>query len=76
MRQALLVFLAMVVLDVVFALYVIECAAKNAVMASTWASLIQLCNAFVVVAFVRDWRMAAPCAAGAFLGTWLAITYL
>lgn len=70
------VFAAMFGLDVVFALYVVECAARNAVAASAWASLIQLCNIFVVTAFVKDRRMAAPCIAGAFAGTWVAVRYM
>lgn len=73
--RALSVFAAMVALDIVFALYVIETAARNAVKGSAYASLIQVFNLFVVAAFVKDNRLVVPCAAGAFVGTWLAITY-
>lgn len=70
------VFLAMVALDVAFALYVLETAARNAVAGSFWAAMIQVANVFVVSSFVADKRLAVPCVVGAFVGTWLAITYL
>lgn len=71
-----LVFLAMVTLDVAFATYVVEAAAKNVFPASYWAAAIQLCNVFVVGAFVKDVRMAVPTALGAFAGTWIALTWI
>ena len=67
------IFLAMVALDVAFALYIIETAARHSFTASAWAAAIQLCNAVVVVSFVKDWRTVYPAALGAFAGTWLAI---
>lgn len=75
LRQAALVFLAMVALDVVFAVYVLQTAARAAMEASLWAAAIQLCNVFVVTSFVRDPRMVMPCMAGAFVGTWLAVQW-
>jgi hypothetical protein len=74
-RRAGLVFLAMVALDVAFTLYVIKSAEKATLEASAWAAAIQICNVFVVTAFVKDARMLLPCMAGAFFGTWLAITW-
>jgi hypothetical protein len=67
------VFAAMVLLDVVFALYIIETAAKSLWTASVWAAAIQLCNAVVVVSYARDWRTVFPATLGAFAGTALAI---
>lgn len=72
-HRAALVFIAMVALDIAFALYVIETAGRNPVMASAWAAGIQLCNIFVVSSFVRDRRMSAPSIVGAFVGTYIAI---
>lgn len=74
--QALAVFFAMVALDIVFALYVIETARQAAVAASSYAALIQVFNIFVVRSFMSDRRLAIPCVAGAFVGTWLAITFI
>lgn len=74
--RAAAVFGAMTLLDVAFALYVVACAEKAAVPAGVWAACIQVVNAFVVTSFVKDRRMILPCAAGAFVGTWLAIIYV
>lgn len=74
--QATAVFFAMVALGIVFALYVIETARQAAVAASFYAALIQVFNIFVVRSFMSDRRLAAPCVAGAFVGTWLAITFI
>lgn len=71
--RALGIFGAMVLLDVVFALYIIETAAKNSFAASAWAALIQVCNAAVVVSYAKDWRTVWPATAGAFVGTYAAI---
>jgi hypothetical protein len=73
LAKAGIIFLAMVLLDVVFALYIIETAAKHSFMASTWAAAIQFCNAVVVVSYAKDWRTVWPAALGAFVGTWVAI---
>lgn len=70
------VFIAMVLLDIVFALYVVTTAAKDVLASSLWAGAIQVCNVFVVVSYIRDRRLVVACTAGAFVGTWLAMTYL
>ena len=70
------VFVAMVVLDVVFAMYTLRVAERDVLEASFWAATIQLANAFVVVAYVKDRRMAIPCALGAFVGTYFALRLL
>lgn len=71
--RAICVFLAMVLLDIAFAFYVVETAAKNIWPAASWAAAIQLCNVFVVASFVKDVRMTIPCALGAFVGTVVAL---
>ncbi len=63
----------MLLLDVAFTFYVIEAAQKNALTASAWAGALQFCNAIVVVAYAKDWRTVWPAAAGAFVGTWIAV---
>ena len=76
MKRALAVFVAMLLLDVVFALYVIKCAERAAIEAGLWAGAIQVFNVFVVSSFVKDWRMSVPCVLGAVAGTWIAVRYL
>lgn len=74
--QCALAFFGMVALDVSFALYIVATAAQQVFTASAWAAAIQLCNVVVVVGYVQDRRLAIPTVAGAFVGTWLALTYL
>ena len=69
----LAVFAAVVLLDAVFALYIVETAARNALAASVWAGLIQVCNAVTVVSLAKDWRMVVPAVLGAFVGTWIVL---
>lgn len=75
-RQCVAVFLAMALLDIVFAPYVAKIASREALEASVWASAIVVCNAFVVVSYVKDRRLILPLALGAFAGTWLSVSYL
>jgi hypothetical protein len=76
LREFGIVFVAMVLLDVVFAYYIIDTAAKYTVAASAWAAAIQVCNAVVVVSFVKTWKTVFPAALGAFFGTYLAIQWV
>ena len=69
-------FAAMFALDLVFAPYIAAVAAREAAAAGGWASAIAICNAFVVVSYVKDRRMIVPVALGAFAGTWVAVNYL
>ena len=73
LTRALSAFLSMFALDLVFALYVAAVGQHDALMASLYAAAIVACNAVLVLVVVKDWRMAAPAAAGAFAGTWLAV---
>ena len=63
----------MALLDFIFALYIIETASKNIVMASIWASGIQICNAVLILAYTRTWKTVFPAIVGAFVGTYGAI---
>lgn len=74
-KQCFAVFVAMVALDIVFALYVLTTAEKQILASSFWAAMIQVCNVFVVTCFVKDIRLVVPCALGAFVGTALALAY-
>ncbi len=76
LRRALCIFAAMLLLDVAFAIYIVETAARNSFRASAWAAALQLCNAVVVVSYAKDWRTVWPAAAGAFAGTYLALEWI
>ena len=76
MRRAISVFLTVLFLDLAFAFYILETAAKAPMTAGGWAALIQACNVYLVVSFVQDRRLVLAAMAGAFAGTWLAITFV
>jgi hypothetical protein len=70
--QALLTFVSMVALDVVWANYTLSLVAKKAVLASFFASAILLFNSAVVLSYVDHPVMILPAMAGAFVGTFAA----
>lgn len=76
LAKTLGVFVAVVALDVAYALYVVETTARNVMLASAWAAAIQLFNFVIVLSFVKDWRMVWPAVAGAFVGTWGALEFV
>lgn len=76
LTRGLKVAAAMTVLDLVFAFYVVETAAKHAASAGAWAAGIIVLSCYVTRAYVDDKRMTVPAAVGAFLGTYLAVTLL
>lgn len=67
-------FCAMVLLDVVFAKYTLAVTEHQAVVAGGWAAGIALCSAVVTTSYVKDQRTIPACLAGAFVGTYLALT--
>jgi hypothetical protein len=67
------VFLAMAALDYVWAKYTHAVTDRYINRASTYATLIILCNGFVVIEYVKDYWLLIPTAAGAYVGTWIAI---
>ena len=73
MITALLVFVAHVVLDFIFARYNIACAQRRSLAASGWATGIVFCSGYVTIEFVSNNRMLIPAALGAFVGTYLSV---
>lgn len=76
MKRHILVFLTVLALDLAFAFYILETADKAPLTAGGWAAIIQACNAYLVVSFVQDRTLVLSAMAGAFLGTWAAITFV
>lgn len=76
LRQGLAVFFAMAALDIVYALYVIYTAGREALPAGALAAVLILISGYVTRAYVDDKRMLIPAGVGAFVGTWLAITFI
>lgn len=73
--KALLAFLAMFVMDFVWAKYTTAIAEKRAMPAASWAILITLLSGYVITSYVNDPWMLAPAAAGAFAGTYAAVIW-
>lgn len=68
----LLAFLAMFVLDLVWAGYTMAMVERKVAVASVCASAIQLCSALVVIGYTTNRWLLIPVALGAFAGTYVA----
>jgi hypothetical protein len=73
--KALSVFIALLVLDFVWARYNIATTTKQAWRAGSYSVLIILLGAFSVISYTEDHWMLLPAAVGAFCGTWLAVKH-
>lgn len=69
-RKAALVFLAYVILDVVWARYTIDLA-SHAPLAMMWAAVIPLLSGYVVIQYVKEPWLLGPVMLGAVTGTFL-----
>jgi hypothetical protein len=67
------VFVALCVLDFVWARYNVATTSKQPVKAGVYSVLIILLGAFSVISYTDDHRMLLPAAAGAFVGTYFAV---
>jgi hypothetical protein len=72
---SIIVFVAMAVLDFVFAEYTKATADRKILTASNWAAMIIPLNVVVVSGYVTVWWMLFPAAASPWLGTLLSIKY-
>ena len=68
--DAVLIFLAYVVLDIVWARYTIDLGTKHP-LAMLWAPIIPVLGGYVVIEYVENPWMLAPVALGAIVGTYL-----
>lgn len=73
MMATLTVFLSMLMLDFVWAVYTRAVAEKRPSLASTCASAIIVLSGTAAIGYVNDPWMLIPAAAGAFVGTFLAM---
>jgi len=68
-----LVFVAMFVMDFVWAEYTAAISGKKPTVAGVWAIGIILLSGYVTKSYVDDVRLLAPAGLGAFAGTWAAV---
>ena len=71
--QALSVFFAFIVLDVVWARYMIALSDRKVRSACLWSMVIPLLSGWITVQYVDNNWMLIPAALGAGVGTWLAM---
>lgn len=67
------IFLGMVVIDLIYAIYTKQIQKDNAVFASFSATAIYIINALVVIGFVNNMWLIIPAGLGAFVGTYLGV---
>lgn len=70
-----LAFAALVLVDVVWALYVKALAAKKAATSAFWSVFIYLIGSSVMLKLVEDPNLLIPACAGAFVGTYIAVRW-
>jgi hypothetical protein len=73
--KALAVFVAMTVLDFVWARYNMATTSNKAMLSALYSVTIVLLGAFSVISYTDNHVMLLPAAAGAFCGTYLAVRF-
>ena len=72
---SVLVFLAMVGVDICWARYIAKVGEKKAVAAATWSALIMVFGAFTVISYTHDERLLLAAITGAWVGTWISVAF-
>lgn len=72
---ALLVFIAYVIIDILYALYVVYVGNRQAFAAALCSALLYSLSAYGIVTFSRNILYIIPLATGAFLGTYITIRF-
>jgi len=72
---AALVFITYVIMDILYALYVISVGKRQAFYSSVFSSCLYSLGAFGIVTFSQNLLYIIPLATGAFLGTYVVIKY-
>jgi len=72
----LIIFIALLITDVIWALYIRWSASGKAFRAAVLSILIYVIGAFTFAEFIKDTWVLIPAAAGCFVGTYITIKYL
>ncbi len=75
LMTAAAVFLTYVVIDVLYAWYIIAVGKSKALVAASLSSVIYSLLAFGILAYAKNIVYLAPLAAGAFVGTFIVVTF-
>ena len=73
MFEWILVFFAMLIVDVLNAIYIKHIQKNNAFLASSTAVVLFLAASFAVIGYVDNHWLLIPASAGAFVGTYIGI---
>lgn len=68
-----LVFFAAMATDWLWATYIAQTAAKNAIKAALWSGVLMLVGAYVTLSYLEDWRMLIPAVIGGMIGTYISV---
>lgn len=71
--QAVCVFLAMAVIDYMWAKYVLTASSNKALLASVWAVPLAMLSGYTAISFVANPWMLIPAGVGAFVGTYFSM---
>jgi hypothetical protein len=71
-----MVFVVYVVFDILYALYVLCVSRRQAIASSLISSVLYSLGAFGVMTYLQNAWYVIPLAAGAFLGTFVAVKYM
>lgn len=72
-QTAFLVFIAYVVIDILYALYVVYVGKRNALASAVTSTLIYSLGAYGIVTFSKNIWYIIPLATGAFIGTYFTV---
>ena len=73
MLEWILVFFALLIVDVLNAVYIKHIQKNNAILASSTAVVLFLASSVAVIGYVDDHWLLIPATAGAFVGTYIGI---
>lgn len=73
--QGLIVYVAALVADVLWAKYTVNAAKKKALLAAAWGALIPVAGAVSVISYVESGWFLIPYVAGCFTGTYYAVDH-
>jgi len=74
--RAAIIFVVYVLFDILYALYIICVSRERALAASTISALMYSIGAYGVISYLGNLLYLLPLAAGAFLGTYIAVKYM
>lgn len=69
----LAVFLATLVTDALWALYLIKVTEKNPLLAASYGSFIHILTAFTVISYTKNYLYLIPLVIGSFIGTYIVV---